>query len=554
MATLPIRDRSADRTVRFLGDIFTGPNGTGSRVPNVDDIIYDFILGWFRCISVDETTNLSELIPWEDPVKPYGVQPTDVLLGVGPGYQSSTYRIMINNSVLPRRMYFDDRLHSLAVDAAYCIVYLGSDITTNQIAVSANYDQNMSYIDNKVSLTLAEEIDGQNYTKKVPLPAYCNRSLVSGTPLTVVMYNAAGTPLSTQVLLARDTAFIPAGDAATRRIVNISIDTPFLSPDEENTLLIPVDTDMDSLGIRGVIHYNDGPRFVGLDQAKFTLDGLEHFVASYPNQKHPLVLTYNLGPGEAAEAAIQLPNGKAHVARSYTARIIDVPGSKNVKLFVIPSWDAINTRWQLEYFIYSLDRGSYHYVDPSLIELGTNSPSFDPVNYQIVQHLTVALDIEKVHPSLPKHRHVQAFDVALRGNGVNQGNATQWYLYYTPNDPTTAYGDLLFCEMRRIAVGVEWEVRIDCGLSNLTEWLDKVFYRTQPLYDRKNETRAPTPTHFILSINGINNEYPISSWNTIMSSETGGAQSGAAIIHFIAKVGNTHLQLGASPLRIVQIV
>jgi hypothetical protein len=451
-------------------------------------------------------------------------------------------------------MFLDDRLHSLAVNAAYCIVYLGTDITKAPVAVSANYDQNMTYLDNKIPLVLSEELDGKNYTKKVPVPSFCNRSLVSGTPLTVVMYSAAGDPLSYQTILARDTAFIPSGNAPVRRIVNISIDSPFLSADEENTLLIPQDTDMDSLGIRGVVQYNDGPVIMGLDNAKFVLDGLKHFVASYPNQKHPLVLTYHLGAGESAEAATQLANGKAHISKNYTARITEVPGSRNVKLFVIPRWDNPTTRWYLDYFIYNLDRGTYHYVNPTWIELGVNSPSFDPVNYQIVQHLTVAVDIEKVHPSLPKHRHVQSFDIALRGNGVNAGNATQWYLYYTPSDPTTAYGDLLFCEMKRISVGVEWEVRIDCGLTNIVEWLDRVFYKTQPLYDKKTETRAPAPTHFILSINGINNEYPISSWNTVMKSETGGSQSASAILHFLARVGNKDLHLGASPLRIVQIV
>lgn len=554
MAIVPIWSRGAPRTMRWLGDIYTGQNGTGRYVPNPNDIIYDRTLGFYWCLAVDESTGLSEIAPWDDPSAPAGVRPEDVLMGVGPGYQSETFRIMVNNKVLPRRMWFDGRLHTYALDAAYCVVYLGTDIEQNPIAISAYYDENMNPVDERIPLILAEESDTQNYTKKVPVPGWCNRALVSGQPLTVVMYSDSGRQLSVQVLLARDTAFIPAGNTATRRITGIGIDSPYLSATESNTINIPLDTTIESLALRGVLQYNTGPQLLALDGSKFKLDGIENFTASYADQRHPLTLTYLLGPGEAADEAVQLPNGSAHISESWWARIVESPGGRNVKLFVQPSWDTAALRWRLDYFLYFAERGTYYYVNPSLIETGTNSTPFDPVNYQIVQHLTVAVQTDQVHPSLPKHRHVQSFDIALTANGVNPGTDTRWYLYYTPFDPTSAYGQNLFCQATLITLGELWELRIDCGLPNLTEWLEQVFYKTQPIYDRKVEARAPQPTHFILSINGLNTEYPISAWNSVLPSETGGAQSGVAILHFIARVGNTDLQLGASPLRVVQVI
>lgn len=553
MAITPITNKGAPNQVRYLGDIYTGQQGTGRYVPNVNDILYDFNSGLFRVIVVDESTNLSEWVPWIIPGSPTGVRPEDVLLGIGPGYQSETFRILIDTSVRPRRMQFDGRLHTYSPLASHCKVFLGTNIEVNPIVISQHYNENMNPLGENVPLVLAEESDVQNYTKKVPVETWCNRDVPNGQPLTVVMYGVGGNRLSIQTLLARETRFIRGSEDASRMITGISLDSPFISETEENTINLPLDTPIDSLGLRGIVYFNDGPRIVGLDGAKFALEGLRNFSASYAGQRHPLVLRYNLGPGESAESAELLPNGQAHVSDSWWARIVESPGGTNVKLFILPEWDADANRWRLQYFLYSLDRNAYYYVSPEWIELGTNSPSFEPVNYIIVQHLTVAVDLRKIDPSLPNHRHVQSFDIALRGNGVNLGTDTRWNVYYTPYDNLSAYGENLFIELRRIAIG-NWEVRIDCQLPNMTEWLEQVFYKTQPLWDTRTESRAPAPTHFILSINGINNEYPINQWNTVLTSITGGQQSGVAALHFIARVGGTDLHLGVSPLRIVQIL
>ena len=89
---------------RLVDDGSDVVQGSGHYVPNVDDVSWSFELGWFRVSRVDYTSYVADLVSWEPPKDASDVGVEDVLLGVGPGYPSETWRLFIDTRVFPHRM------------------------------------------------------------------------------------------------------------------------------------------------------------------------------------------------------------------------------------------------------------------------------------------------------------------------------------------------------------------------------------------------------------------------------------------------------------------
>ncbi len=40
-----------------------------------------------------------------------------------------------------------------------------------------------------------------------------------------------------------------------------------------------------------------------------------------------------------------------------------------------------------------------------------------------------------------------------------------------------------------------WRVNVRSGFNSFADWLQAFFYNTKPLFNNRNETKAPEPTH-----------------------------------------------------------
>jgi len=84
---------------------------TNVWIPNKDDMVVDWDQGFFRVIDVEYGTHLPVLKKW---TPPQGTDPDgeeNVLIGVGPGYISESYRCFLDKSVTPYTLSQDTRLH-----------------------------------------------------------------------------------------------------------------------------------------------------------------------------------------------------------------------------------------------------------------------------------------------------------------------------------------------------------------------------------------------------------------------------------------------------------
>lgn len=543
--TQPLYDPNRGWRQFHINEIYTGPDGQGQMVPNVDDLVFLQSERRYQIVvDLDLASYLSRLADFDFKDPDDGLTTGDILLGIGPGYTSESFRAYIDTSTLPHTLTLDDAMHAYGSSVSHYKVFLGTNTGNSGVVISANYNQNNEFVSENIPMELAQNLPG-NQAVKAFKPGFTSRAVQDGEVLTVVTYNDLGEVCGYAKVLAKNTRYVRASSAHQKHITGIGLRSPFLSQTEDNTLVVPINVPIQGLAVMGVVKYSDGStKDVPITGNKMSLLGLDAYVATILGQRLPLVLTYKLSNTEATQLSAE--GVVAHISESFYIRTAETVGSYTVKLFVSPYWVDDLTGWQLDYFLYDLDRGEYYYATP-YVEGATNSRPFDPLLYNTTQRLTVSVDLNRIDYRLANYRHVQTFDIALMGNGLE--DRTPWLINYDSGQEPT-YGANLKARLTFNQIN-DWTVDITCGAQTLVDWLDMTFYATQPLFDPRTEIRAPAPTHFILEVNGLRNEYQISDWNTALESDTGGLVGRAAHIEWIRKIAGITQRLGHSALVIV---
>lgn len=566
-----IYDPDAIQRTWSMEDVYRGEASGGNPrakwVPKVGDLVYDTSSGALQfliCDHVDETTMIANLIE-VNKTEQSGVTRQDTLAGTGPGYQSETWRLLVDKSVIPHVFAVDSRLHAYGTEATKYKVFLGTDVSavTGKV-VSLNFNSNGELLSEdlpleKVAFPSTNVVD-TNVAVKHPSKGYTNYNLQEGEVVTLVMYSDEGHAVSYNRMLVHLTALDRNIEAATRYVTTISIDSPFLDKTESNTLVFPMNVgDRDSLALMGVISYSDGTsRRVPIDQQRLCLSGLDNYVPMKEGQLINLVLTYHLPNGEVAlNASNSTPtyqNGEVRtnkfVSVKYFGRTLPVDGSYNVNIFPIPTYVSAAYGWRLRYFLYTLDRDRVFEVT-NQIEMGSNTRPYNPLNFSETQDITVALDLSRVDPSLRKFRHVQSFKIALTGH-PSTTEPTAWFITYE-KDQEPIYGKGIQCKAVNDPALNKWQFDLRCGETTLEGWLNRVYYPIKPLYDRFSESRPMRPTHFTITIDGTKRKFPINAWNTTIPFPIGAQDGYGVLVQWSRMDGNNEYELGISPFNFVNM-
>lgn len=526
----------------LISQVYTGQAGTGVYVPNVNDRIFDWNQGYFRVISVDESTGLSEWVKWEEPATADEGDPTDILSGVGPGYASESWRCYIDTSVLPYRLCIDSRLKVYGSLTSSAKIFQGSNISAEGKVISKVYDSSGNFISESIPLDLVVMPDVENRSVKTVRPAHTTSKLDDGEIVTVVLYDDSGNVVSRAALLVMNTAFIRSSEASQRYISSIQLESPFISKATPNLVEIPTNVTLDSLALGARVNYSDGYKDVAIDGSKVKLLGMETFVSSIQGMKVPLVLRYEVGSDETAYAGAGI--GNRVVTESYQAKVVGYDGAYSVKLFCFPCWNTDLLEYELHWFLYNMNRETWYSVD-AYVELASTSNPFKPRLYGTQQELAFVLDLSKVDGRFAKWRYVQ--NVKLTLLAVGSEDRSLWNIVYdaTYDHP---FGVDTFARLTHVS-GSNYK----CVLNEVHKyqdiWLQRFYYDAFPLYNDQLETKAPKPTHFILSAGGIEQEYSIDAWANefILPVQIPAGQN--LYIHWLKRDGTTDLHLGVSGVR-----
>lgn len=532
-------------TIWNISDIYKpgGDPEVAKYVPNKNDEVRDWESGTYRVTDVDYTTGISILTKWKEPTTPGEVEDVDVLLAAGPGHVSESYRCYIDDSVIPHTLCVDARAHLHGTTLTSFKVFLGSDIGQNGEVISSLYDNAGNLLGENIPFELVAMDDINNFAIKAPMVGHTNRKLKDGEQLTLVAYDASGQPRSQALLVVKNTRFIRRHDASLKYVLGISLETPFLNPSDPNVVEYPINMPVAGLNLMGRVTYSDGTSLsMPVDGTKFSIAGLTNYVATIQGQPAPLMLYYQLSDGEVAYLDTPAPNRK--VPKPYTARTKERDGAYSVKLYVVPTWVDLLTGYRLNYFLYDLDRKTVYDVT-SHVEFGVNSPAFRPTEYGVVQNLVVRLNMQKVNPQFEEWAHTQTFALTLLRRG-DQDVGTNWTIGYDPGQ-NPPYGEALKAAYKFINVG-NYQLNVSCGALTQDEWLERLYYRSKPLFDARSESAPLVPTHFTVVTGTQSIDLPISAWNQTITATAIPAEGRPVYIRFIRRMADNDLQLALAGL------
>lgn len=564
-----IRHANETNDFRYLEDIYQGElskdNPRAVHVPNVGDLVVDKSSGgmrWLEVQFVDETTMIPTMVEITNNANRNEFSTENTLLGIGPGYQSETWRLFLDQSESPFVFAVDSRLQTKGKEATKYKIFLGTDTSmiTGKV-ISMNFDANGNLISEDLPLELVafartDTVD-TNVSVKHPRKGFTTTKLKNGDVVTLVTYSEEGHPTSYNTLLVHNTALDRTVEASTRYITTIGLDSPFLDKTENNMLIFPMNIPRDALAMMGVVTYSDGStkripvtlsESVGSESSRMVLSGLNNYVPMKKDQVINLVLTYHLAKGEQA---LNASTGRDNfVAVKYFGRTLQVDGSYSVNLIPIPTYVSDTYGWKMRYMLYTLDRDVCYDVT-DLVENSSNTPVLNPLKYNEYQDITVAIDLQRVDPKMRAFRHVQSYKIALFGK-PKTGTTTGWNILFE-KDQEPPYGKEVICKAVHDKGLNRWRLDISAGCKNKEEWLEKLYFRSLPLTDKYSEARPPIPTHFVINIEDQRVTYPIRGWNQTIDFPIGQLDGYGVIIQWLLADGNKQYQLGCSPMCFIDI-
>lgn len=543
---VPIYQPDDRWTTWRLAEIYTGTVGKGRYVPKVNDYVVDTDTDERYIVTDLDLTTLVPTLKKVQPVPSDSLSDIDVLLGVGPGTDSDTYRVYLDTSVMPHTLAVDARLKVHGSMATKAKIFMGSELLGTQKVISAFYDQTGTLLGQEIPLELVAMPQGVNYTLKCVPVCYTTEEIPDGEVVSVVFYSDAGHVVSKRQLLVENTAFIRSSDASVKYVSDISLESPFMSSADPTLLQYPLNVPLAGLNLMGRVHYSDGSSMLmPVDGTKFAVFGLENFVATIVGQKIPLVLRYNLSEGEIAYGLSV--GSERFISEVYRATTLKADGAYSVKLFGYPVWiDSING-YRLEWFLYNLDRQAMYRVTP-YVQINANTRAFDPIAYGVNQKLSVSLNLKDVDSTFSSYIHTQTIEIVLMNQGSER--TTNWTIAFESGQ-NPVYGKNNFAATTFVNQNL-MTVNLAMGETTLDGWLNRLYYLTKPLIDPDRELTAPAPDYFAILIGTTVLEFTIAQWNAVLSINQVVANSDTMFIKFFKRTVDNDIQLAIAGVPVYQ--
>ena len=537
-----LQDQTRETHFFLLSQIFKHSDN-GQTVPNKGDIVVDTARGFYIVTSVDYTTGISVLSPWT-PVSSINSSSDDtLLLATGPGSVNEAFRLFVDKSVTPHVAAPDRRLPIYGSDIAYYKIFIGSEFASNSRAITFIRDTNGTTLGENIPFEAIQvEHNQELITRWAPTVCYTTENLVDGERCTLVAYTKEGGPVSTATLVVKNTGAVRQLSSARRYVNGIGISSPFIPATNPEVIEVPVNVPIEQIPMTGLVYYTDGRvEEHALDNVRMSLFGMDNYTATRADEGFKLVLTYPLADGEVSYQ--QKPTADRKVTKLYRARTIEADGSYTVKLYVYPNWNMTKGQYELEYWLYNIDRQTGYNVTP-YIELGSSSNAFNPELYGTLQTITVAVDLNRISSQFKAYRHVQTFQIVLMARGSE--NKSNCAVRFRP-DQSTTYGVDEEAKLHQLNTN-SWELDIKCKAESKEDWLKRTYWNTEPLYSTTAELRAPTPTHFRVVMLHNSYEYSVDQWSNTFNVINDLTQGQLLYLEWILRTDDTDLQLGRSAL------
>lgn len=538
---VPQYDPEGRWTIFNYDELYFGEEASGKYVGKVNDLAYRVITNkYYRIVALD----LATLIPTLQEVGNSDEETAQML--IGDGQQPVSFRLFLDTSKVPFEASIDSRHYIYGSQNTYARIFRGVDIGPSGKVISAVFNGS-TYIDDKIPLELVAYDNHTNLAIK-SVPSFNTRDdLVNGEVCTVVIYNAQTNVTTKKSLLVEKTSFIRPVNAFQRYITGIALESLFLSGQDPYTLNYPLNVPIGTLNLTGIVNYSDGSETrLAVDGVKFSIFGLNSFVATRPGQKVPLVLSYKLDPGEPVYGAVS--SNQTSITESYTLVTTHENGLFSPILFGYPRWDASTSKYKLRWWLMDLNRTTL-FDATNQVQFNESSDVFDGAKFNELQTLSIRIKLSDISVSLPQWIHTQTLYVKLYDPTLVYPNVGNWEVGQE-NVFGTFYGTDLQARVNTIDQN-NFNVTINNNIATLDEWLNQMYYKARPVYALYRESKAPMPTHFTI-INDSNNEqtFQISSWNQYFTIFSNISSHTNLIIRWDRQISGQILKLAVTELPI----
>ena len=483
----PVYQPDAGWKIKALDEIWRGESGKNKVVVNVDDWVIEKQTGrFFRVTAVNPVTLIPTLESFE--------LSKEVTVEEISTTSSDNYRVYYDRSISPYTLAVDAMVKIHSSTASYARIYRGSFIDPTQV-ISQRFNNSGEFLGVDIPLDMVAFNSHDNYAIKSIQTCNTKEELTQGDTVTIAVFDSSGKLVHRSTALLEETSFVAQAFAEQKFITNIYMKTAFIYDTNSSEISYPVNLPTSSFSPIGVVQYNDGSSIeYPIDGDKFSLFGLDQFVSTIIGHRVPLVLRYRMSDNEAGTASVAVEN-QHFINRPYNLIVSSPNTSYNAKLYVYPVWVDQITGYKYQVFLMNLDRNILFDVS-HLVALSPNSPAFNPIGYGITQRLTFTLDLSMVSSMFASFLHVQSVDIILRGAASDSSVTTLWEVASQVPTPTPYYGTTV---RATVDMATRTKVSFDNDLPTVTDFINKIYKTTNPLFNPITETSAPLPTHVELS-------------------------------------------------------
>lgn len=521
-----------------LAEIFTGGIGNNKYIPKVNDYVMDYTT--FTVYIVDALDHIT-LIPTLREIKPNsatdgGLSEIDQLLGATARGAYECARVYIDKSVTPFIMAVDTSVKVPGTMSSYAKIFRGSDVSGTGEVISKTYDSNGVFVSENIPLELVQTNNITNYSEKIVDVCNTLADLPTNELVTLVIYSDNGHVVYKRALLTENTDFIRSVNTSQKYVTHISLVTPYLSPTVDDTINFPLNTPIEALNLMARAHYSDGSYLeLPVDGTKFRMFGLDQFVSTIISQKVDLVLSYSLAPNEVAIGPTNEP---------YKLVVTNPNNSIAVKLFGYPFWIDDANGYQMRWWLFNLDRNIFFEVTQHVNFDLTTGP-FNPKGYGYLQQKSVSINLRDVSSTFKAFVHFQKVEIVLNGP-PDPDRHTPWTMSQEQNSARPSYGVNLLGLVKSSS-----SINLAANCVDLPDWLLKVYGYTYPLVNQATGVAAPTPTHFVVTYNGVSTEYAVSNWSSDLNVANNVVAKSTVSIRFIKRTSSGDMQLAMAAMVLV---
>lgn len=547
----PIYNPEGKHAIYALHELWDGTVGEKRFVPNINDLVIDVMRTTANKFWI--VTALSvDLVPT---LKPWGSEPMlsldldDVLTAPGNSTHNGTMRAYLDTTVTPHTLTVENRMSYKGSVASYVKIFRGA-LTEDLLGagqtrvISGYYDAMGNLQSDSIPLELVGVDNNNPQRTEYCIPTcYTKEEIPNNEILTVVAYSQEGHMVSKTQVLLENSSFARSRNTSIKYITHIELVSPFLSKTDEHLLQLPINVTLQGLYLKGRVHYSDGTHVdYPVDNTKFSILGMDTYLATMVNQKIPVVLRYKPSAGELLFGGTR--GSQLYITQPYTVKTIKANGAYYVRLYGYPEWQNALNGYRIRWWLYTGERNTFYDVT-SKVQYSVNSPAFNPTLYGAMQNLNVSVNLADVNPIFESYRHAQTVGVILWRQGTER--QTNWSVLSDPNqDP--AYGVDTFARLQFINYNY-YKINLHSGCKTQDEWLTKLYYNTKPFIDPLREVDPPKPSHFVLMV-GSNAaiELSIADWNKTQSILNGLNVNDTVYLRWLLKTPETNLELGVSGL------